>query len=1092
VSTVVPSTFPATELPSPRTPALGRFGPLAVSVATLAAVSMGLIAWSHMGWHQLQQRAHAFDTLLPSAQFQARESLWLAEQRLNARPGLSLDEVASPMANAIDGAQALHDSAPEEMREPLRALIAQLTLTRQALLTRLAAPTAGMGTPSRLATELQGVSDAVNNVTQRWVVELAAETEAQHRLDKLNIALVGGVTLLLLTLIRRAYRQREQAAQALQDREAQLLAFAEVLPDLAFRMDEQGRFLSVYGSNLPLLERSPESMIGQPLSKLFPADMSTRFMGVLHQALSTRQTQSMSFSVRVHGSAKHFDSRCAAVGDSCEVVWMIWDISAHRQTEKRLRHKTRLYDFLSHVNQAIVRSTDAVTLLARVCTVALEHGQFKKAWVVMHDPIDRLNLHCEAVAGDVAPLGEALSFHLDADASADTALDTALRLGQTYCSSNLGLLARRPVWADQAIDAGLPGCVTVPLFENETLLGHLILLGRRVNDQAEDLLTLFDDVSKDLSFALTNLHRESLRDLAEERIRLHAAALESTQDGMMVLSRDRLLVSVNPAFSSITGYAEQDVIGLEPDFLLPDSPGDTLTEMREGLVNGGSWQGEVWFQRKSGELFMTKLSVNAVRSTRGRPTHFVGVFTDITQLKQTEERLARMAHFDTLTELPNRMMIHQRLAHAVNLAQRHRTLVGVVFIDLDNFKTVNDGLGHAAGDSLLKQVAVRLRERVRQEDTLGRLGGDEFILVLEHLRHPQQAAHVASAILETLNQPFTLEGGQTVYVRASIGISMFPADGVDASELIRNADAAMYESKRRGRNNFSFYTEAFTSDATSRLQLETRLRRAVEHGEFELHYQPMLRLSDRRITAVEALVRLRSPAGSEGFMPPVSPHHFIPVMEETGMIVALSEWVLTEACRQGRAWMDAGLDFGRLSVNLSPSEIRRGGVVERVSRILAETGLPANRLELEITESGLMETGSGAEQFLHMLHDLGVTLSIDDFGTGYSSLSYLKRFPVHQLKIDRSFIQDLPGNDNDGQLVSTMIAMARGLRLTVVAEGVEMPDQEAFLASRGCDAVQGYLYSRPLPADAFTLILEDHTLDATSLVGGHRNSTVVR
>ncbi len=1030
-----------------------------------------MITWSHMGWHDLQQRAHAFDTLLPGSQSLARESVWLAEQRLTEPEGPSDDLIMAPLQQAQDSARSLRDSAPESMRPALGALVTALARTQTAVQERLKTP--GRHDPAWVRQVVADVNQAAAEASLAWTQELQNETLAQHRLDKVNVALVGGMTLLLLGLIRGAYRRREQAAEALQDRDAELRAFAEVLPDLAFRMDEQGRFLAVYGSNLPLLGRPPESLLGQSLAVLFPADMATRFTDVLQRALLSRQTQSMSFSVRIGGAPRHFDSRCAPVGQTEEVVWMIWDISAHRQTEKTLRHKTRLYDFLSHVNQAIVHSTDAAALLTQVCEVALEHGQFKKAWVVMRDEVDPLSLRCTTVAGEVPPRRASLDFSLPADVGTDTPLEAALRLGHTYCSSQLGGLGRRPDWADQAIAEGLPGCVTVPLFENETLLGHLILLGRRVNDQAADLVELFNDVSKDLSFALTNLHRESLRDLAEERIRLHAAALESTQDGMMVLDRERRLVSVNPAFSRITGYSEAEVIGLTPEFLLPEAPSDTLADVRNGLSQQGSWQGEVWFQRKGGDLFMTQLSVSAVRSQRGRPTHFVSVFTDITQLKQTEERLARMAHYDTLTELPNRAMIHQRLAHAVNLAQRHRTLVGVVFIDLDNFKTVNDGLGHAAGDSLLRQVATRLRERVRQEDTLGRLGGDEFILVLEHLRHPQQAAHVAAAILDTLNRPFTLDGGEQVYVRASIGISMFPDDGLDAGELIRNADTAMYESKRRGRNSFNFYTAAFTSDATTRLQLETRLRRAVEHGEFELHYQPMVRLSDRHITAVEALVRLRNPAGSESFMPPVSPQQFIPVMEDTGMIVALSEWVLTEACRQGRAWLDAGLDFGRLSVNLSPSEIRRGGVVERVSRILAETGLPANRLELEITESGLMETGSGAEQFLHQLHGLGVTLSIDDFGTGYSSLAYLKRFPVHQLKIDRSFIQDLPGNDNDGQLVSTMIAMARGLRLTVVAEGVEMPDQEAFLTSRGCDLAQGYLYSRPLQAQGLTKLLED-------------------
>ncbi|HET6789528.1 MAG TPA: diguanylate cyclase, partial [Aquabacterium sp.] len=477
------------------------------------------------------------------------------------------------------------------------------------------------------------------------------------------------------------------------------------------------------------------------------------------------------------------------------------------------------------------------------------------------------------------------------------------------------------------------------------------------------------------------LHKEVIREQVEERVRLHAAALESSRDGMIVFDRDRKLVSVNPAFTSITGYDEVDVLGRTPEFMFPDSPGDIIGEIAHQLREHGSWEGESWCQRKSGELFTTKLSISAVRNTKGLPTHFVAVLTDITQLKQTEARLARMAHYDPLTELPNRSMFLERLAHATNLARRHQTLVGVVFIDLDNFKTVNDSLGHAAGDTLLQLVAQRLRQRVRQEDTLGRLGGDEFILVLEHLRHPQQAAHVAQAVIETLSDPFHLAEGQDVYVRASIGISLYPNDSEDAAELIRNADTAMYQAKRLGRNNFRFYTESLTSQASDRLVLETRLRRAVEHREFTLHYQPMVRMSDRRVVAVEALVRLRVPDTTDECLPSIGPDEFIPVMEDTGMIMALGEWVLNEACRQGRTWLDAGLDFGRLAVNVSAAEIRRGGVIERVSRVLRATGFPAECLELEITESGLMEHGEAADQFLQQLHQLGVSLSIDDFGT---------------------------------------------------------------------------------------------------------------
>ncbi|MDO9238083.1 MAG: EAL domain-containing protein [Aquabacterium sp.] len=1061
-------------------PVWARFWPLALSVAALACLSIGLIAWSYTDANTRQQRAHLFDTLLSETLMQAKQSQWLAEQGARGSEGISAAQVDALAIHATQTAKKLVDAATPELRAPLQSLLTTLEKTRPALSQRLQSP------PRITADQLQqafaAVESASRSVANSWDQVQDKQAQAQHRLDKLNMALVAGITLLLLTMMVRANKQKAQSEDELQARDAQLRAFAAAQPDLTFRLNTNGLTLDIFGNNQTLLGRPPATLIGLSLHELLPPDMAARFTAVLQQALHTRAMQAMAFTLPINGAHRHFESHCAPIDGANEVTWMIWDTSARRELEHRLRRKTRMYDFLSHVNQAMVRSQDEQALLDKVCEVAVDHGQFRKAWVVLFESPASRYLRCAAVAGDDAPNSDSLSFALQPEASPEAALDCALRYGQTFRTNDLSTSLLRHEWINQAIAAGHPGCVIVPLHREQLLVGHLILLGKRVDDQSPEELALFKDLSGDLSFALNSLHNESLRDEAEERIRLHAAALESTQDGMMVLSRNRILVSINPAFTALTGYDEADVVGRSPAFLMPDHPEDTLLEMRSAMKQSGYWQGEVWFRRKTGALLMIKLSVSAVKSSRGRPTHFVGVFTDITQLKQTEERLAKMAHFDTLTELPNRMMIHQRLAHAVNLAQRHHTLVGVVFIDLDNFKTVNDGLGHAAGDNLLKQVAKRLRQRVRQEDTLGRLGGDEFILVLENLRHPQQAAHVATAILETLNQPFNLEGGQQVYVRASIGISMYPADGIEASELVRNADAAMYESKRRGRNSFSFYTEAFTSDATSRLQLETRLRRAVEHGEFVLHYQPMIRLSDRKITALEALVRLKTPADVDVCLPSINPNQFIPVMEETGMIVALSEWVLQEACRQGKAWLDEGLEFGRIAVNLSPSEIHRGGVVERLSRILNQTGLPPERLEIEITESGLMESGMGAEQFLQMLHGLGVFLSIDDFGTGYSSLSYLKRFPVHQLKIDRSFIQDLPGNASDSQLVSTMISMAHGMHMQVVAEGVEMPDQEAFLASKGCDVVQGYLYSRPVSAEHIAPLLQTHSLNKKSTI----------
>ncbi len=1058
MSVVIPTTEPTSGAPGlPPTPALGRFGPLAFSVAAIAAISMGLIAWSHVGWNRLQQRAHAFDTRLLEARQEARHTRWL--HTLSSATAIPLDSLTAPLHRAESVLVGLQDQAPEITQQPLHR--ARESLQRAASVAH---------DPKALLAALQVVDQTLDHTTTQWEVALDQATRDQHRLDRLNVGLVGGLTLLLLTLMARAHRQREQAIRKLGTREAQLTAFAEALPDLAFRMDSQGHYLDIYGNNLPLLGRPVDELIGRRLHDLFPWEMAERFLGVLRQSLGTRRSQTLSFSVPVNGSLLHFDSRCAPVGETDQVVWMIWDTTARRQTERRLRRKTRMYDFLSHVNQAMVRSQGLPTLLTHVCDVAVQHGQFRKAWVALFDdPAQPSSLRCTAESGDPRPGRTQLDFELPPSSDTDH-LTRSLREGLTYRTALLDTHASAPAWVHEAVQAGSPGCVIVPLRQEQVLIGHLILLGKRVDDSDPDELALFQDLSSDLSFALTMLHREALRNQAEQRIRLHAAALESTQDGMMVMSLDEGLVSVNPAFTSLTGYEEHEVIGRTPEFLLTDQPAETLASFRDEIIRRGHWQGEVWFKHRDGEPFMTQLSLSAVHSTQGEPTHFVGVFTDITPLKQTEERLARMAHYDPLTELPNRVLIRQRLAHAINLAQRHHTLVGVVFIDLDNFKTVNDGLGHAAGDSLLKQVAQRLSLRVRQEDTLGRLAGDEFVLILEHLRHPQQAGLVAAAILETLSQPFTLDGGQQVYVRASIGISMYPDDGQDESELVRNADAAMYDSKRRGRNAFSFYTQSFTTDATERLRLETLLRRAVEESAFTLHYQPMVRLRDRRVTAVEALVRL-APAAYDGQASPLGPNQFIPVMEETGMIEALSEWVMEEACRQGRAWLDQGLDFGRMAINLSPAEIRRGRVVERLTTILARTGLPPERLEIEITESGLMESGASVEQFLQSLHSMGVHLSIDDFGTGYSSLAYLKRFPVQQLKIDRSFVQDLPSNDSDGQLVSTMISMARGLKLHVVAEGVEMPDQEAFLSSLGCDVAQGFLYSRPVPAEQIAAML---------------------
>jgi diguanylate cyclase (GGDEF)-like protein/PAS domain S-box-containing protein len=1056
-----------------KAPAQASFAPVGLGVGLVALISLGLLCWSHHSWQYLQRRAQVHQQQVNKAQLLLQNAVWQLEASADLPPAVSRLTLGQALEEARDNARshAREQEAPSWVLFFARDQHLDVQPLWQRLAEKLAPIQASLSTPTAspqpmaadLSEQLARSLDVLTNIDLALQRQQAETAKRQRKLDLLNLGLIAALTSGVIWRLWRSHRSQRLVAETLQAREAELSAFAGSLPDLAFMMDKDGHYLQVFGNNSTLLGRPKEQLIGRPLSDFFLPEAAQVFMGVIRRALETRQTQSLSYPVRVMGGPRHFDSRCSPVGDSDRVVWTIWDVTARRRAEQRLIHMTRLYDFLSHVSQAIVWAKTPEDLLQRVCHTAIHHGRFKKAWVCMAD-LSGQRFECRAHAGEATLDMAALSFELPERRSEATMMELAQMDGVSFHCADLSQLPATPTWVGRAVQDGLMGCAVLPLMVHERHAGFLVLLDRQLNTQDQDEKALLDDVATDLSFALANLQKDAERALAEDRIRLHAAALHSSRDGMIVLDRAHTFVSINPAFTEITGYLEEDAVGQQPGFLFPDNPNDLIAEMRRDIRRTGSWQGEAWCQRKSGELFSTKLSVSAVRNNQGLPTHFVAVLTDITQLKQTEARLARMAHYDPLTELPNRSMIHQRLDHAVNLARRHQTLVGVVFVDLDNFKTVNDSLGHAAGDTLLKLVAERLRQRVRQEDTLGRLGGDEFILVLEHLRHPQQAAHVAQAVIDTLSAPFHLGDGQDVYVRASIGISLFPNDGEEASELIRDADAAMYQAKRQGRNAFRFYTESMTSQATDRLQMETRLRRAVEQREFALHYQPIMRMSDRKVVGVEALVRLRVPDATDECLPSIGPDEFIPVMEDTGMIMALGEWVLLEACKQARAWVDAGFEFGRVAVNVSASEVKRGGMIERVSRILKQTSLPPKYLELEITESGLMEHGDMADLFLQQLHQLGVSISIDDFGTGYSSLAYLKRFPVQQLKIDRSFVQDLPGNGNDAQLVSTMISLAHNLKMRVVAEGVEMPDQEAFLAAKGCDMAQGYLFSRPVTA----------------------------
>ncbi|MDQ7988535.1 MAG: EAL domain-containing protein [Candidatus Dactylopiibacterium sp.] len=549
----------------------------------------------------------------------------------------------------------------------------------------------------------------------------------------------------------------------------------------------------------------------------------------------------------------------------------------------------------------------------------------------------------------------------------------------------------------------------------------------------------------------------------DERLRQAATVFESAREAVLITGLEGEILAVNRAFTDITGYGESEAVGQNTRLLRSDRHGpDFFQALWASLRVSGQWQGEVWNRRKNGESYLCRMTISTVFDEQQRASRYVALMTDISQARQNEEQLARLAHYDPLTELPNRLLLQSRLDHSLSQAQRARHHVAVLFVNLDRFQTINDSLGHKVGDLLLVEVAARLSHRVRQEDTLGRLGGDEFMLILESIDGPEAAAEVAHAILDALSAPFCLPNGEELYVAASIGISIHPEDGRNANELLRNADAALHQAKAQGRNRFCFYTATMNADALQRLGLDAALRKAIDRNEFELHYQAKVELASGHIRGAEALIRWRQADGTV-----ISPAQFIPHAEATGLIDAIGVWVIDESCRQLRAWQDEGMKHCRLALNVSARQFRAGDLPTVVRGALSRYRLDPACLELELTESMLMDDPQHTLAVLQALKQLGVSLSLDDFGTGYSSFGYLQRFPIDALKIDQSFVRDIPAQNGAPVIAAAIIDLAHRLGLKVVGEGVETAAQLEFLRAQGCDEIQGYYFSRPLPAEAF-------------------------
>ena len=563
----------------------------------------------------------------------------------------------------------------------------------------------------------------------------------------------------------------------------------------------------------------------------------------------------------------------------------------------------------------------------------------------------------------------------------------------------------------------------------------------------------------------------SARKLDDLRLKQSSNVFQTTLEGVLITDAYNTIVNVNPAFSKITGYSREEVIGQKPSILKSGRQIRSFYRaMWDKIDATGGWTGEVWNRRKNGEIYAELLTISTVKNENDQIENYIAVFSDITALKQSQDKLDFLAHHDPLTQLPNRLLLKARIEHSINVSQRMGNKVAVCFMDLDNFKNINDSYGHTTGDGIIIEVAERIGKLLRKDDTLARLGGDEFVFVLDNIKDGNDAGMTAGKILASFEEPFRVGKGEFA-ITASVGIALFPEDGSTTETLIKNADAAMYKAKDEGKNAFKFYNNAMTASSFERLLFETALKTAVKEEEFQVFYQPKISLSSGEVRGVEALVRWRHPS-----MGIVSPDRFIPLAEETRLIIPIGEQVLLQACRDVVTWYDEGLFDGTVAINVSGVQIEHSDFIATLKHSLETTHAKASMLEIEITESMIMKKQDHWIGLLQEIKDLGIAINMDDFGTGYSSLSHLRKLPIDTLKIDRSFVMDIPKERDACAVATTVIALARAMGMKTVAEGVETQEQETFLKAHGCRHGQGYFYAKPMDAQSFKawLITYDH------------------
>lgn len=729
--------------------------------------------------------------------------------------------------------------------------------------------------------------------------------------------------------------------------------------------------------------------------------------------------------------------------------------------EAEIRRLNQLYAVLGYCNQAVARCSTQDELFKQICKIVTQYGAMSVAWIGQ--------LNEEGKIYPVASEGttpSVIAQTLDVIREKDKA--------QVQGLVRRALREDKPIWVQDSENDPISEVVrtfdpwkrvmeryhihamaALPLHKNGQIMGILAL--NASEPYAFDIAAqkLLNELVTSIDFALDNFERK-------EQLQLSAQVFTQSNEGLILLDNNCNIVMVNNAFTKITGYSEEEVLGQNPRILASGRhDAEFYRSMWDSIAKNWSWQGELWNKRKDGTLYPQWLSIQCMRDTYGKLTHYIGLFVDMTERKKTEEKVQWLAHFDALTGLPNRTLLRDRSNLALSLAQRRNEPLALMFLDLDGFKNVNDSLGHNIGDELLKQFATRLKGLVREQDTISRQGGDEFVLVLPNT-DTGGATSIAEKLLAIAAEPYHIDPHE-LNLTASIGIAMFPSDGIDFDTLSCSADTAMYRTKQNGRNNYCFFTAEMQAKSSRMLELDSALRRALERDQLSLRYQPIMSIAHNINVGFEALLRWEHPQ-----LGLVSPEEFIPVAESNGQIIPIGEWILRSVVRQLKKWVDAGNDRLMVSVNLSAVQFRDRRLTDQISEILEENDLDPKHLVLELTESVAMEKPDSAIVVIDSLKERGIKVSIDDFGTGYSSLAYLKRFAAHSLKIDGSFLQDIPHDTENMAIAGAIVSLAKNLGVKTIAEGVENIKQLDFLREIGCTAIQGHYFSRPLTAKAAT------------------------